>query len=245
MQTNELTARVLAARQDSALSDDFIRQYMPFIRSEAARLMKRPPWEGEDDEFSIAMFAFYEAMMSYEEERGAFLPYAALAIRHRIIDYYRREKRNQGHLSLDAPIGEEGDGTLADTLKSDLDVERVVSEPGAAKAEIEHFAADLKEFGLTLTDIADDCPKQERTLRTCQEALSRARQDPDILQELVVTKKLPLGKISNGSPIIRKRLERHRRYMIALLLAYTNGFEIIRGHLSQMVPQKGDDVCDI
>ena len=33
----------------------------------------------------------------------------------------------------------------------------------------------------------------------------------------------------------RQTLERHRKYMVALLLIYTNGYEIIRGHLKQVM----------
>ena len=37
------------------------------------------------------------------------------------------------------------------------------------------------------------------------------------------------------SGVERKTLERHRKYMVALLLIYTNGYEIIRGHLKQVM----------
>ena len=30
-------------------------------------------------------------------------------------------------------------------------------------------------------------------------------------------------------------MERHRKYLVALLLIYTNGYEIIRGHLAQVM----------
>ena len=40
-----------------------------------------------------------------------------------------------------------------------------------------------------------------------------------------------------GANVDRKTLERHRRYLVAILLAYTNGFEIIRGHL-KMIKRK-------
>lgn len=244
MHTNETVEQVLAARKDPSLSDEFIRQYMPFIKAETTKFTKRPVTEDGEDELSIAMFAFYEAMTSYEEQKGAFFPYASLAIRHRLIDYYRKEKRNEGHISLDAPTGEDEDGTLADTLKSDTNVEKQVSEQSAAREEIELFIKDLETFGLTLTDIADNCPKQKRTFRICRETLAYARQNPEILTEMVETKKLPIGKLARGYGSVKKKLERHRKYMIAILLAYTNGFEIIRGHLNQMAPQKGDDTCD-
>ena len=55
-----------------------------------------------------------------------------------------------------------------------------------------------------------------------------------MLEELEQTKKLPLNRLAEGSGVSRKTLERHRRYLVAVLLAYTNGYEIIRGHLRQM-----------
>ena len=56
-----------------------------------------------------------------------------------------------------------------------------------------------------------------------------------LLDELLETKRLPLGKLSDGSGVERKTLERHRKYLVALLLIYTNGYEIIRGHLAQVL----------
>ena len=52
---------------------------------------------------------------------------------------------------------------------------------------------------------------------------------------LLQTKKLPIGQLTAGSGVERKTLERHRKYMVALLLIYTNGYEIIRGHLKQVM----------
>ena len=42
----------------------------------------------------------------------------------------------------------------------------------------------------------------------------------------------------NGSGVDKKTIERHRRYLVAILLAFTNGYEIIRGHLCQIAPRK-------
>ncbi len=68
--------------------------------------------------------------------------------------------------------------------------------------------------------------------------LDYARQNPDLLDQLVKAKKLPLSQLIEGTGADRKTLERHRKYIVAILLAYTNGFEIIRGHLS-MIKKKG------
>ena len=48
------------------------------------------------------------------------------------------------------------------------------------------------------------------------------------------------GHEVEGTVVERKTLERHRKYLAAFLLAFTNGYEIIRGHLCQVAPKRGD-----
>lgn len=54
------------------------------------------------------------------------------------------------------------------------------------------------------------------------------------MAQLTSTGKLPMAQLSAGSGVDRKTMERHRKYLVALLLAFTNGFEIIRGHLRRI-----------
>ena len=48
-----------------------------------------------------------------------------------------------------------------------------------------------------------------------------------------------MNELASGSGTDKKTLERHRKYLVAILLAFTNGYEIIRGHLCQIGPAKG------
>ena len=105
---HDLVFQVRAAQADPAAADTLIGQYMPFIRSETYKFTHAPIEAGHEDELSIATLAFYEAALSYQKGRGAFLPYAAAAIRNRLIDHYRAERRHGGSVSLDAPAGEDG-----------------------------------------------------------------------------------------------------------------------------------------
>lgn len=239
-QNHQIVDQVLAAQRDAEAADDLIRQYLPFIKAETARFTHRIPVEGRDDELSIAMLAFHEAAMAYEKGRGAFLPLAARAIRNRLIDFSRREERHSGLAALDQPTGGEDGRTLLEQLDSGRDDIGERMHRTAAREEILDFARDLAQYGLKLTDIADNCPRQERTLSACHRALAYAKAHPELLTALTAAKKLPLAALTEGSGVERKTLERHRKYMVALLLAYTNGFEIIRGHLRQMLPEKGD-----
>ena len=230
-----LVQQIGHAKKDSAAADQLIEQYLPFIRSEAAKFMKRIPVEGQDDELSIAMFAFYEAILAYQPSKGAFLHLAALAIRNRLIDFCRREQRHQGILSLDASDSQEDSpSALLEKLEDPKDAIGELEHRRSTKQEISVFSQELASFGLSLSQVADSCPKQERTLCACMKALEYAKKHPSLLEQMVQKKKLPLRQLCEGAGVERKTLERHRDYMIAILLAYTNGFELIRGHLRQI-----------
>jgi len=227
---------VSAAQKDSAAADALIEQYLPFIRSETAKVIGHFPSDVED-ELSIAMFAFYEAAMSYQSGKGPFLKLAALAVRNRLIDYYRREKRHMGAVSLNtAPSGED-EQTMEEKLADPVNMLERLPDRTAAQQEIQEFSDQLASYGLSLTEIAENCPKQDRTLSACMQALDYARRNLFLLEQLVRSKKLPLAQLASGARVERKTLERHRKYLVAILLAYTNGFEIIRNHL-QMIGRK-------
>ena len=231
---HNIIQQVYAAKEDMQEADRLIGAYMPFIKSETAKFLRRPPIEGHDDELSIAMIAFHEAIIGYSRTRGAFLKYAAMLIRSRLIDYQRKEQRHQDTLSLDTPAGED-ETPLADTLADGRNDNEEMLVREATRAEIEELSRQMQEFGVSLTDVADNCPKQQRTLQACRKALWYAKEHPELLEELLQTKRLPIARLSTGSGTERKTLERHRKYMVALLLIYTNGYEIIRGHLTQVM----------
>lgn len=226
---------VKEAKHDMNEADRMIHAYMPFIQKETAKFMKRPVDRDNDDELSIAMIAFYEAICDYSVLRGSFLHYAALHIRSRLIDHARKEKRHSRHISYDAPEGDDGREVLINKIAdTDDHIEKSV-ESHAAKREIAEFSMNISDFGISLTEVAERCPRQKRTLDACRRALEFVRANPGIMDDFLRTRRLPVGAIAEGSGVERKTLERHRRYMVALLLAYTNGYEIIRAHLKSVL----------
>ena len=237
----EIVKQVYAAKEDVRAANELVRQYLPFIKSETAKFLGRIPVEGRDDELGIAMFAFHESAMAYSRGKGAFLKLAATAIRNRLIDYRRKEQRHADLVSLDQTIGGgEESRTLLEQLDAGHDEISYRQDRRTVREEIEKFARELSEYGLTLTDIAENCPRQQRTLDACHQVLTHARANPVLLEQLTATGRLPMASLSSGSGVERKTMERHRKYLVvALLLAFTNGFEIIRDHLRQMSAGKG------
>ena len=235
---HQIVTAVYVAKEDSQKADDLIRDYIPFIRSEASKFLGRICTD-QDDEYSIAMMAFYEAIMGYEKSRGAFLSYAAMLIRSRLIDWQRKESRHQGQISLHEEADGEDDRTLMDALADERDYYEESAHREATRQEIEELAAVMTTFGVSFADVADNCPKQERTMEVCAKAIRYAGENPLLLEELLRTKKLPLAQLVQGSGTERKTLERHRKYILAMLLIQTNGYEIIRGHLYRVLKKGG------
>ncbi len=220
---------VLAAKEDPEAADRLINQYMGFIRAEAKKLS----FGDGEDELSIAMFAFYEAVLGYERSRGSFLKFASKVIRSRLIDYHRAESRHRGHGSLNERASEDGAELLELLPDTRNDIEELNTRE-AAQSEIEEYARALAAFGITFSEVADNCPKQERTLAACMDALNYARRRPELLAAVEKSGKLPMTELASGAGVERKTLERHRKYLVAMLIAFTNGFEIIRGHLCRL-----------
>lgn len=231
---NPIVQRVQAAQGNSLIADEFIRDYLPFIQSQVAKFQTD---SSGGDELSIGLLAFHEAIESYQADRGAFLNYASLVMKNRLIDYYRSERRHDA-VSLSTPIGDD-QLTIEDTLVDPHDHPEQLASRSATVAEIEELSRQLQQFGLSLSDIADDSPRQERTYESLQQVLHYARDNPELIKQLLQTKKLPLKALAEGSGVHRKVLERHRKYIMALMIIYSNGYEIIRHHIGFSLSKKG------
>ena len=59
-----IVAQIYNAKTDPEAADAFIGQYIGFIRSETVKFTHAAPEDGHEDELSIAMLAFYEAILS-------------------------------------------------------------------------------------------------------------------------------------------------------------------------------------
>lgn len=241
-QEHEIVQQVYDAKSSLDAADELILQYMPFIKSETSKFIKRAPIEGQDDELSIAMIAFHEAIQAYDQDKGSFVSLASTLIRNRLIDFWRSNKRHDDVISLETTVysGDDSEQRLEDTLADDFDQEEAYTSREATQAEIEELSQQMLDFGVSLEDVAENCPKQERTLLACQSVIDAAKSNEDIMEDFLRSKRLPIKRIVDLSGVAKKTIERHRKYIVALLLIYSNGYEIIRGHLREM-RRGGDD----
>ncbi len=234
---HQIVKLVYDAKYNMQKADELIEQYIPFIRAEASKTIGKICTEA-DDEMSIAMIAFHEAIQGYKKESGAFLPFASLVIKSRLMDFGRSELRHIGHVSIYEEHGED-ETTLYDKLADTKDYYIESENLEATKHEIEELKSVMKTFDVTLTDVADNSPKQERTLIACGKVVRFAASNKELLDELLRTKKLPISQLSAGAEVEKKTIERHRKYILVMLLIQTNGYEIIRGHIKRVLKIEG------
>ena len=80
---DSVNKKAVRAAQDDSYMNTFIAENKTFILSCAGKQAGRYISES-DDEFSIAMYAFFTAITKYNTDQGDFLPFAGLVIKRTV-----------------------------------------------------------------------------------------------------------------------------------------------------------------
>ncbi|MDD3169841.1 MAG: sigma factor [Eubacteriales bacterium] len=211
----------LSAQKDRSYLEEFINEYEVFILHTAHKgagkyITKR------DDQWSVALSAFHEAVKSYDFNKGAFLPFAETVIRRRLYDYSRKESRHDCEVLIDSYTFENDMEEENAAVKHEVMAKTAAGQETDARLEIQMISEVLEKYGITFMELAESSPKAGKTKTVCGKAVLYLTQNPLLLNEMRKTKTLPLKIIEKNRNLPRKVLERHRKYIIA-------GVEIISG----------------
>ncbi|MEA2015675.1 MAG: RNA polymerase sigma-I factor [Actinomycetota bacterium] len=219
-----LENRVVEVRGDKFKTSRLIYEFRPFIAGVIQKRAGRFVEYGVDEEFSIGLSAFKEAMDSYDREKGKFLSFARMVIDRRVIDYYRKENKRRT-ISLEdkrlSGANFEGNGiNYREQYAIDEDKEERM-------IETLEYRSELEKWGISLEELAEVSPKSS-SLREEYKNIAKSIVDDDgILRTLMETRRLPLKKIENIISVHRKKLERGRIYIIAMVLAILNNLSYV------------------
>lgn len=227
---------VLAKNGDKDAREELIRQYTPFVMRVTAEACGRYVVAGQDDEASIALLAFHEAIDSYQTGRGTFLKFSETVIKRRLIDYYRGQRRFGRETPLSDFVIEDDEGEEfcpaemdAAILQHRHDVERMERQD-----EIRRYQDMLASYGISFSDLVKAAPKH-RDAREAAKAVARyIAMRPELRAHLINNKSLPLKELDGmpGIPVSRKTIERNRKYIIALTLIIVGEFDYLKGYIS-------------
>jgi RNA polymerase sigma factor len=216
IQRETLEERVIRSRGDNDLLNSLIKEFKPFIASVAQKRVGRYLEYGVDDELSVGLMAFREAVNSFKEGRAKFLSFARMVISMRLIDYFRKMDNNF------EVLGDEDEGDLWDSQSVEL--YQLENDEEDLKAEVINYSALLSQWGIDLTELAGASPKNDDLKNEYQEIARMIAEDEVLLKNLMETKRLPIKEIEKEVQIHRKKVERGRIYIIAMVLAIKSGF---------------------
>ncbi len=226
----ELQERVLRSKNDEQEFEKLLREYMPFIVSCTSRTVGRYVDE-HDDETSVAIIAFSEAVQRFRPESGKFLMYAKKVIHSRLVDGLRKEKRTVKTVSLDTlSYGEHAQGTVKENIEIAKQPESMFDDP--VKLEIQTLSAMLQVYGFTFMDLPQSSPKHKKTKNACAKIIRHILQTPGLLQKMKDTKQLPVKEIQESTGISRKLIERHRKYIVCSAEILSGEYVYLAGYLN-------------
>ncbi len=216
------------------LRNGFIKDYQPYVAKITSRFCKRYIDPARDDEFSIALIAFDEAINQFSAEKGrSFLGFAETVIRRRLIDYIRKESKFNKQVPYSSFETEDEE----DHLTNPVEIHQAMDQYErnhvieARKNEIIDFNLRLSQFGISFTDLAETSPKHYDTRNTLFEIGRVMAADEEMMDAVYYKKMLPIKELLAKVEVSRKTLERNRKFLITIAIIYHGPYVYLQDYL--------------
>lgn len=191
--------------------DDFIAQHMPFIVKTVADYTNKYVEIENSEELSIAMEAFYYAIDKYEDNKGAFFPFAKKVIINKLIDQSRKTNK---------VITIQFEDRETDTYE-------YFEDDTILKSELQNYEHLLNGYGIDFDSLSKTAPKHLTTRDNIFSLGKLLSEQVEIIELLNKNKRLPITEISNRFGISKKIVKTHKNMIIAIILAYMNNVSTI------------------
>lgn len=209
--------RAMIAKESSEEFERLLVEYRPFILGR----VYGHGFGSDDDEISVALMAFYEAVKTYRQDKGSFLSYAAEVIKYRLIDNRRRLKKNGLHVIS----GGENISLYAARQQAEI-----VEDRQERRLEIIDFINELNSWGINIEQLEEASPKHKNSKALCGYVLVTMLSDEELKGQIKKTKKLPIKQIAQKLNISEKLLERHRRYLVAAFIINSGEYRYLKDY---------------
>ena len=236
----ELDILAIRAKTDQSVLEELIRKNEFYILKHASKVTGRYITKG-DDEWSIALVAYNEAVESYESGKGSFVSFAELVIRRRLIDYIRGQGKYQPEVSVDPILfdTEPEEEDEAPSLRIAVAEQVSRQEQGDLKQEIAAANGVFALYGFSFFDLTSCSPQAGKTKTACAKAVNYMLHNPMLIAELQHTKLLPMKIIEKNAKVPRKILDRHRKYIIAAIELLSGEYPNLEEYLKYIREEEG------
>ncbi|WP_373895603.1 RNA polymerase sigma factor SigI [Virgibacillus natechei] len=232
LQVNPLDAMVASAQQgDHSVQNHLLTAYQPFIAKCVSEVCKRYIDPKRDDEFSIGLSAFNEAIQAYSTERGcSFLAFARLVVKRKVIDYIRYIQKKPHAISLDESYDTEKMENPIETIAAGEQY-RQEEDAWYRRDEIMDFKEKLGTYKLTLEELTRLSPKHRDARDSAVYTARVIFENSDLREYVKRKKKLPMKHLMNYVDVSKKTLERNRKFILAMFIVLSEDYVYLKDYL--------------
>ena len=205
------------------VSEEFIEKHIPFIISCISKFTGRYVSIENDDEYSIGMIAFVEAIEKYKEEKGDFYAFSRVVIESRLKNFFEKENKYSKNKSIEE-YKEKGTDlveNLEDHDKEDLNREFTINEINQLKEEIE-------EFGFGFEELVNEAPKHKDTREKAIEISEKSSKEKDITDFMFMKKRLPIKNMSDRFDVSEKVIRKSKLFIITVIIILCRGYRNLK-----------------
>lgn len=225
---SDLEERIEKAQLDEREMEHLLLEYLPFIKKQAAAV-RNSDLEYED-RLSLAMMVFVNCIRQYQKGRGGFLSFCGICIKNRLIDEGKKQFPQGVHI---LPIRQEDESYKNYEELVSIDAYDRQQERERLQDEIGRLESILKEYHISFSELTRICPKQDRSRKQCME-LARTIVSDDKFREVFLTRhQLQQAELAKTCGVSPKTVEKHRKYIVTLVLLLTGDYPCIQAFLPQ------------
>lgn len=220
---------------DELLREQFIADYKPYIMKVTSRFSKRYIDPNRDDEFSVALLAFNEAINQFSSHAGkSFIGFAETVIRRRLIDYVRKEQRHTQVVPYSMFDSEDEEQPYYNSVETRqamnaFEIKRTEDE---RRLEISELSQELERFGISFAELVEHSPKHTDSRRLLIGIAQTLVSETNLLDSLRQTNKLAVKELTEMCGVSRKTVERNRKYIIAIALIISGTYPFMHDYLN-------------
>lgn len=226
----DINQRVLEIRVNHEELNGFMEEFKPFVISTAEKTLNRYIDCKNDEEWSVALLAFNEAIQNYEIQKGSFLAFSKMVIKARLIDYYRKESKHKNMLYISKVLEEDEEIDLSEKQAIEEYQKQNLNE--YRKIEIRQLTEELAKWDISFKDLVKASPKRASTRKTYNVIIKYILNDEKSLNYVLSKKTIPISDIEKNTLVPRKKIERARKYIISVVLIILGDYEYLNDYIN-------------
>ncbi|WP_077624450.1 RNA polymerase sigma factor SigI [Sediminibacillus massiliensis] len=222
----------LVQEGNEEIQNDLLRTYQPFIAKSVSEVCKRYIDPQTDDEFSVGLLAFNEAILSYSSEKGSsFLSFARLVVKRRVIDFIRQEQNKLVAASIDEKNDEQDQMENPSEILAAKVLYQEEVDKWYRQEEIKDLQAKLKQYKLSFEELTEVSPKHRDARESAIKVAKQLFQNEKLREYVYKKKKIPIKALVDIVDVSKKTLERNRKYILAIFIILSEDYLYLKDYL--------------